>query len=305
MQTLTLFPSQCILAEGPLWHKERNSCFWVGIERGVLYEYGWKTEEVKTWSFDHRVTMVLQAANNEVILALDRRIAFFDLETEKLQWLVELDNQRPNNRCNDGACDSEGRIWVGTMGLDFKEGVASLYCIDKQGEAHRKMENVTISNGLAWSLDNTLLYYIDTPTRKIQSYFYEAATGEISFNKTIIHIPEETGSPDGMAIDSEGMLWIAHYGGFGVYRWNPDTGEFLEKIEVPAPNVTSCAFVGEDLDKLLITTARENLSEEELLQYPESGNVFLAQAKVKGIAPFRHGGSQGVDLSVGPMDGES
>ena len=82
MQTTTLFPSQCILAEGPLWHKERNSCFWVDIERGILYEYKWSSQEVNTWSFDHRVTMVIQAADNEVILALDRSIARFDLATE-------------------------------------------------------------------------------------------------------------------------------------------------------------------------------------------------------------------------------
>src|SRR5690606_4619080 len=101
MQTSTLFPSQCILAEGPLWHKERNSCFWVDIERGVLYEYGWITKEVKTWSFDYRVTMVIQAEHDQVILALDRSIARFNLETEKLVWLVHLEKNLANNRCND------------------------------------------------------------------------------------------------------------------------------------------------------------------------------------------------------------
>lgn len=288
MQTSTLYPSQCILAEGPLWHKERNSCFWVDIERGILYEYGWDTKEVKTWSFDYRVTLVIQAKNNEVILALDRSIARFDLETEKLEWLVDLEQQLPNNRCNDGACDSHGRIWVGTMALDTKEGAASLYCIEKNGEWHKKLENVTISNGLAWSLDNKIFYYIDTPTHKVQSYIYNEATGQITFNKTVIQIPDDMGSPDGMAIDAEGMLWIAHYGGFGVYRWNPNTGELLEKITLPVPNVTSCAFVGEDLDQLLITTASENLSSEDLERYPQSGDVFLAKTKVKGSLAFSY-----------------
>lgn len=288
MQTSTLFPSQCFLAESALWHKERNSCFWVEIERGVLYEYKWKSKEVNTWSFDHRVTLVIQATNNEVILALDRSIARFDLETEKLEWLADLETQLPNNRCNDGACDSEGRIWVGTMALDFEEAAASLYCIERNGNWEKKMEHVTISNGLVWSLDNKILYYIDTPTRKVESYFYDKETAQIKFDKTAVHIPEEMGSPDGMAIDAEGMLWIAHYGGFGVYRWNPNSGEFMEKIEVPVPHVTSCAFVGEDLDQLIITTARENLDEDQLLKYPESGNIFVAPTKVKGVAPYRY-----------------
>lgn len=290
MQITTLFPSQCILAEGPLWHKERNSCFWVDIERGILYEYGWDNRELNTWSFDYRVTLVIQANNNEVILALDRSIARFDLETEKLEWLVDVEHQLPNNRCNDGACDSQGRIWVGTMALDIQQGAASLYCIENDRSVVKKISDITISNGLAWSADDRTFYYIDTPTKMVQAYHYDSESGEIGFDRTAIEIPEEMGSPDGMAIDSEGMLWIAHYGGFGVCRWNPETGKLMEKIEVPVPNVTSCAFVGENLDKLLVTTASENLSEEELRKYPESGNVFLAEMKVKGrpvyIYPF-------------------
>jgi len=288
MQITTLFPSQCILAEGPLWHQERNSCFWVDIERGILYEYGWSSKEVKTWSFDYRVTLVIQADNNTLILALGRSIARFDLNTEKLEWLVHLEQQLSNNRCNDGACDSEGRIWVGTMALDTEEGAASLYCVENDLSVTTKIPGVTISNGLAWALDNSVFYYIDTPTQKVQAYHFEKETGDITFNRTAIEIPKDMGSPDGMAIDEEGMLWIAHYGGAGVYRWNPDTGKLIEKIEVPVPNVTSCAFVGDRLDQLLITTASENLSEEELQKYPQSGDVFLAQTNVKGVAPFRY-----------------
>jgi sugar lactone lactonase YvrE len=288
MQTTTLFPSQCILAEGPLWHAERKSCFWVDIERGVLYEYHLNNQEAQTWSFDHRVTMVIQAKNNEVILALDRSIARFDLETEQLSWIVDLEKDRPNNRCNDGACDSQGRIWVGTMASDIAEGAASLYCIDKDGAVSKKIPDVTISNGLAWTADDRAFYYIDTPTRKVQAYHFDKESGEIRFERTAIEIPEDMGSPDGMAIDEEGMLWIAHYGGSGVYRWNPQNGEFLEKIEVPAPHVTSCAFVGENLNKLMITTAQENMSEEDLIKYPQSGDVFLAEIKVKGQSAFKY-----------------
>jgi sugar lactone lactonase YvrE len=91
------------------------------------------------------------------------------------------------------------------------------------------------------------------------------------------------GTPDGMTIDNEGMLWIAHWGGFGVYRWDPFTGELLSKIEVQAPNVTSCRFAGKNLDQLVITTARKNMSEIELQHYPESGNVFSIKTDHKGL----------------------
>jgi sugar lactone lactonase YvrE len=288
MQITTLYPSQCILAEGPLWHLERNSCLWVDIERGVLYEYNWSSQEVNTWSFDHRLTMVIQAEGNEVILALDRSIVRFNLETEQLQWLVHLEKESPNNRCNDGACDSRGRIWVGTMALDTAQGAASLYCIEKDGTVNKKIPDVTISNGLAWTADDRTFYYIDTPTRKVQAYHFDNESGEISFDRTAIEIPEDMGSPDGMAIDEEGMLWIAHYGGFGVYRWNPHSGELLQKIDVPVPNVTSCAFVGKNLEQLIITTASENLSEEVLRKYPQSGDVFLANPGTKGQTKYKY-----------------
>ena len=286
MKANTLYPSQCILAEGPLWHKERVSCFWVDIENGVLYEYHWESKIINTWSFDYKLSLVIQAKGNEVIIALNRSIARFDLVTEKLEWIVDLESGLPNNRCNDGACDSRGRIWVGTMDMDCREGAAALYCIGPDGIPEKKLDKVTISNGLAWTQDNKTFYYIDTPTQNVQSFSFDEETGKIEFQKMVIQVPKEMGSPDGMAIDEEGMLWIAHYGGFGVFRWNPNTGELLEKIDLPVPHVTSCAFVGENLDNLLITTARENMGEEDLIKYPESGNVFYVEVKVKGLLPY-------------------
>src|SRR5690606_32672395 len=138
MEAKLLYPSKCILAEGPLWHPDRKSCFWVDIESGVLYEYAWQSTSVKTWSFDYKIGMVIQARGNGLILALNRSIARFDLQTEKLDWLVDLESRLPNNRCNDGACDSKGRIWTGTMNMDSKEGSGALYSIEKNqiGRAH-------------------------------------------------------------------------------------------------------------------------------------------------------------------------
>ena len=285
MEVNPIFPSQSVLAEGPLWHPQRMSCFWVDIEGGILYEYGWKTREVQTWSFDYKVTMVIQGVGDTVILALNRSIAKFDLKTEDLEWLADLESGKPNNRCNDGAADSRGRLWVGTMDMNTEEGAGGLYClskVDDEVEVEQKLDNISISNGLAWTKDDKTFYYIDTPMRQVQNFSFDNETGNIVFEKIAIEIPEDMGSPDGMAIDKDGMLWIAHYGGAGVYRWNPNTGEFIEKISVPAPHVTSCAFVGPDLDGLLITTARENMDEEELAKYPQSGDVFYAKTQVKG-----------------------
>lgn len=276
-----LYPSQCVLGESPLWHAARKCCFWVDIENGVLYEYNWTQQTTRNWKFNYRLTLVLQGKDDQLTLALDAKIASFDLETEKLKWLVDIETDS-EIRCNDGAPDTLGRLWVGTMHLEHKNEAGALYCIDPDLKVHKKLNNITISNGIAWSLDNKRLYYIDSPTQAVQSFIFEEKTGKIIFEKNVISIPNEMGSPDGMSIDEEGMLWIAHWGGFGLYRWNPRNGELISKIEVPVPQVSSCAFVGENLDYLLITTARENMKEEELKKYPESGDVFLAKTAVKG-----------------------
>ena len=127
------------------------------------------------------------------------------------------------------------------------------------------------------------MYYIDSPTQVVQSYVFEEESGHIIFEKNAIEVPIEKGTPDGMAIDREGMLWIAHWGGFGVYRWDPRNGKLLSKIELPVPKVSSCAFVGHELDHLLITTARENMAPEEVEEYPGSGDVFIVKTETTGF----------------------
>jgi sugar lactone lactonase YvrE len=278
----TLYPSQCSLGEGPIWHAERNCCYWVDIEKGILFEYDWKSKQTRHWNFDHYVTLVLPAGKNHVFLALDTSIARFDLLEEKIEWLFKVEDDEAN-RCNDGAVDASGRLWVGTMHKQHQQGAGALYSIDSDRNISRKISNTTISNGIVWSLDGKRMYYIDSGAQFVQSYLFDEATGEISFEKNVIEVPKELGTPDGMTIDEEGMLWVAHWGGFGVYRWNPDTGELLQKIELPVPQVTSCAFAGDNLDYLIISSSRENFTEKDQQDYPESGNLFCIKMHVKGV----------------------
>ncbi len=260
------------------------------IENGILFEYSWHNKSIKSWKFNYKLTLVVPCNNNQdLILGLNTGIARFNTDTENLEWLLDLEKGKAGNRCNDGGCDSCGRLWIGTMSKNFDEGCGSLYCIDNNLQVTRKLDKVSISNGIAWSPDNTRMYYIDTPSRIVQSFLFNEESGEIVFEKNAIIIPKESGSPDGMTIDEEGMLWIAHWGGYGVYRWSPHNGKLIDKIEVPVPNVSSCAFAGDDLDHLIITTAREGLSEGDLLKYSGSGDIFFAKMKAKGVKQNRCG----------------
>ena len=146
----------------------------------------------------------------------------------------------------------------------------------------KKLSDISVSNGIVWSADGKRMYYIDSPTQQVQCFLFDEKTGNIEFEKIAITIDKASGSPDGMCMDEEGMLWIAQWDGFGVYRWNPLTGEMLDKIDVPVPQVSSCAFGGDNMDQLFITTARENMSKDDVKKYPLSGNVFIAEPGVKG-----------------------
>jgi len=287
MNASVLYPSQCYLGEGPFWHAERKSCFWVDIEEKKFYEYHWEKKTVRCRNVPHRVSLIVLGKDGQLILGLEGGIAKYNLDEEKLNWLIDIEKELDKHRCNDGKVDSMGRLWIGTLHRDFNERAGSLYCVDEDLKLQKRKDKITISNGLAWSLDNTRLYFIDSPTNKVQSFLFDEALGQIVFEEDVIHIPTKLGAPDGMAIDEEGMLWIAHWGGFGVYRWDPMNGKLIDKVDLPVPNVSSCAFVGENLDHLLITTARQDLSKEDLKKYPESGDVFILKVNAKGTLPNR------------------
>ncbi|MEP7280275.1 MAG: SMP-30/gluconolactonase/LRE family protein [Bacteroidota bacterium] len=278
-----LYPSANLIGEGPVWHAARNSFFWGDIERKKLREMSWADKQVQVWEMPQRIGLVVVAEDGNLIVALQDGLAKFDLKTAAIEWLMDIEKDIANNRANDGKCDSEGRLWLGTMDVQASQNSGALYCVHGNSITPR-LTLLTLSNGMAWLLDNNRFYFIDSPQRKIDAYLFDAVTGTIHFERTAVEVPEAMGMPDGMCIDEEGMLWVAHWGGHCVARWTPETGELLYRIELPLPQVSSCVFGGENLDELFITTASEGLSEVELQLYPSSGHVFVAQPGVKGVA---------------------
>ena len=285
MPAQTIYPAQNTLGEGPLWHTERGSIFWVDILEKKLFELNQTTRNLQTYSLPERVGTVVVESKNTVVVALQSGIARLNLDTQQLDWLVDLEKDIPTNRPNDGKCDPQGRLWQGTMDLTCQSGAGTLYCIDNELKISKKLTNLTISNGMTWSMDGQRFYFIDSPTHRIESYLFDGETGNIQFEKTAVRVKPEMGKPDGMTIDTEGMLWVAHWGGSAVRRWNPNTSECLETIELPAPHISSCTFGGAGLDQLFITSARVGLSEADLEKYPESGNLFVVKMAVKGLQP--------------------
>lgn len=274
--------AKATLAEGAIWHPAEKLLYWVNIEGCVLHLYDPVSDEDKSWPVGGRVGTVVPVANGGALVALQNGIHTINTKTGETRLVVNP-LKSADIRFNDGKCDPAGRFWVGTMALDSREGAAVLYCMEHDGSIRQVLDKLTVSNGLVWTADKQTMYFIDTPTRKVQAFAYDHETGAISEPREAVRIPEHEGKPDGMAIDEQGRLWIALYGGGGVGCFDPETGEMLLKVNVPAPHTTSCAFGGERLDTLYITTARDGLSDEQLQEYPHSGGIFAIKPDAKGV----------------------
>jgi len=271
-----------LLGEGPSWDTRRKVLYWVDILEKKVYMYNPVTDINYVIELDQYVGTVAPTESGNLILALQHGFFTMDLNTKQLTKIVDPEERIPDNRFNDGKCDVRGRFWAGTMSLKDVQGAGNLYRLDDDHNVKTIIQNVTISNGIAWRPDNKIMYHIDTPTRQVAAYDFEVETGAIRNKRVVIEIPEEMGSPDGMTVDEEGMLWVAKWGGFQVGRWNPNTGELIDSVGVPAPLVTSCSFGGENMDELYITTARVGLNNDTLQKYPKAGGLFRIKTDVKG-----------------------
>ena len=292
MKAELILDMRALLGEGALWHTGTQRLFWVDIEGRKLHWYRPADGSMHSINVEERIGTVVLASENKAVIALQNGIHTLNLTDESLTLMANPLEGKGDIRFNDGKCDPAGRLWVGSMHLLSQPHVASLYRIDASYGVERVLDNITISNGIVWSLDHKTMYYIDSPTREIKAYAYDIDTGQIAHPSVAVKVPKDIGDPDGMTIDDEGMLWVAHWGGHCVMRWNPATCEPLCKVEVPAPLVTSCAFGGDRLDTLYITTARTRLSDEMLAKFPYSGGVFACNPGVRGVPAHTFGQSE-------------
>lgn len=272
----------CTLGEGPVWIAETNSILWLDIVKGEIHQLNTNTKTLTTFKVGEMVGCIVPKVNGGFIAGLENGIAIIDIEKNIVQHILNPE-EGLSNRFNDGKADAAGRFWAGTMSKSEEGNTGNLYVINTNLSIQKKLEHITISNGLAWNADNTIMYYINTPTNYVFAFDFNIETGEIDNQRVVIDVTHEQGYADGMTIDEEGMLWIAFYDGWRVARYDPATGKLLQQIELPVANVTCCTFGGVDLIDLYITTASQRMSEEALIKQPDAGKLFVVKnCGVKG-----------------------
>ena len=299
MSTIEIGRPVCVAAtgdrcgEGPVWHAGSQCVYWTDINRFLVHRYDPRHGTTKTWFFDEPVTALALTCREERLAVV--------LGSRLVVWNPERDERRdhgfrmpgwPAVRSNDARPDPRGSLWVGSMRNNVRpDGSAGecggtdgvLYRIDPDGKVTEWAREIGISNTLAWSPDGTRFYFADTLTNVISVYRYDGATGAIADPQPFF-AGFERGSPDGSAMDRAGYLWNCRYGGGCIVRLSPE-GAIDRVIEIPAANVTSCTFGGEDYRTLYVTTAGVGGPAGDRL----GGCLFAIRSEVAGMPENRFG----------------
>ena len=271
------------LGEGPVWDAASGILYWVDLFAGVVHSYRPISGLTGSVEVGEIVGCVVPRQSGGLLAATASGIHHLDPATGAKTRVSAIEADRPETHFNDGKVDPAGRFWFGSIAVDrTTDLLGDLYSLEPDLTVTHRLHGVDNTNGMDWSPDGRTMYYIDSLTRQVTAYDYDAATGAIANPRPIVTLPEGTGVPDGMTVSVDGSLWVAHWGGARVTRWHPHSGVLLQTIAVPANLTTSCAFAGPALDDLYITTARYQEPIAALAAQPLAGGLFRYRTDTRG-----------------------
>ncbi|HUL72374.1 MAG TPA: SMP-30/gluconolactonase/LRE family protein [Vicinamibacterales bacterium] len=277
------------LGEGPIWDAARQRLLFVDIMRGYVHEFDPANGKDRVLEVGQPVGAVAPTVRGDWVVAARDGFFRLDPKTGKVTLIAHVERDVPETRMNDGYVDARGRFWAGTMGMGGVTGKGSLYRLDPDGTVTQHVTGVSISNGIDWSPDGTLMYHVDTDTSRVDVFDFADASGTIRNRRVFVTIPSELGFPDGLIVDAEGCVWLALWEGGAVHRYRPN-GDLDAIVPLPVSLVTKCAFGGPDLADLYITTAWIDLDPAERPRQPQAGGVFRLRPGARGRPATRFAG---------------
>ncbi len=270
-------PGRDVLGEGPLWSAARNGLFWVDIVGRQLHFWHASTGAVTDWPMPEPIGWVVERAGRGDLLAgLRSGIAALALDPFGLVPLHAPEADRPHNRLNDAKVDAAGRLWFGSKDDRDEAASGAFYRLDPGGVPVRVDDGYQVTNGPCFSPDGRTLYHSDSGRRRIYR-FALGADGSLGPRETFVAFEDAWGYPDGMTVDAEGHVWVAHWGGGRITRFDP-AGRPVRTIALPATNITSCTFGGDRLDRMFVTSAALGAEDE-----PHAGALFEIDPNVIGL----------------------
>lgn len=268
---------RCRLGEGPLWSAREQVVYWVDILAANLHRWSLADRSVDTWTLPEMTGWVIERRDRPGFIAgLQSGFHALILDPFECRPIVDPEPQHPGNRMNDAKADDRGRIWAGTMDREIRNATGSLYCLDTTLEVSKHDSDYLVTNGPAFDPARACFYHSDTG-RGIVYRFDLGPDGDPRDRREFIRFPREWGVPDGMTVDAEGGLWVAHWGGGRVTRFTSG-GRPDRAVRLPASQITSCTFGGDDLDRMFVTSAADGSDGE-----PQAGMLFEIDPGVTGL----------------------
>jgi sugar lactone lactonase YvrE len=270
-----------MLAEAPVWDAAAGVVRWVDTPAGLVH--GWHPVSGRhdvLPALGTSVGCIAPAGEGRLVAARRHDVVTLATADGRMAPLARPLDPGGALIFNDGKCGPDGAFWIGAMTEALTPGSGVLIRVAADGAVTRLREGMTLPNGIAWTADGARVYVIDSLERTVTAYPmpFDAAAGEV-----VIEVPEALGLPDGMAIDAQGQLWIAHWGGGAVRRWDPATGAVTQTVALPVSQPSSCCFGGPDMRTLFITSAWEGMDEAARAREPLAGSLFVADVAVPGL----------------------
>jgi sugar lactone lactonase YvrE len=285
------------LAETPIWNTDKKVLYWTDVFTGDFHIFDAKSGKYEVFNEGGMIGAAIPCKDGRVLLLLENGLNLFDPASKELKHLIDPEPGRSDFRLNDGRCDKMGRLWFSTLskvyGSDkYDESMTgSLYMVDTDLSIKTVMSGINQLNGIGWSSDDTRMYVVDTHNFKLLSFDYDVKSGQTSEPKTACEIDRDFGFPDGMCVDAQDNVWIAHWVSGKISKWNPQTGELIETVQMPVPHITCCGFGGDYFDELYVTTARLWVDEADLTgKYSKAGAIFMFKPGVAGRESYLYNG---------------
>ena len=281
-----LWNLKCKLGEGTLWVKEHSSIYFVDIKKKRICVLDVKNRSKKIIRVNKEIGFLAHVKNNIFILGLQGELRILNLKTKKIIKSIKIERNIKLNRINDGKTDPIGRLWFGTMdNMERNIKIGSLYCLDQKLNLKKVDTNYYITNGPAF-IDSNNFYHTDSRVRRIYKIKVDKNL-KIIQKKIFKKFSIKNGVPDGMTVDVNKNLWVTHFHGAKISVFNKN-GNIIHTVNLPAKNITNCAFGGYNNSEVFVTSALKSMNENEIKKYKYSGALFKIKTNIRGISQKKY-----------------
>lgn len=276
-----IWDARATLGEGTIYSQRDRALYWVDIREMKLHRLTLASQRRQSWQLEQSIGWVVERDSGGLIAGLASGLHHVSLDPFTVTPLLDPEPERPGNRMNDACVDAAGRIWAGTMDNAEVEPTGSLYRIDADLSCHRMDTGYVVSNGPVFNPAGDRLYHTDSMAREIYAFDVDGDSG-LTDKRVFVRFAPDDGFPDGMSMDTDGCLWVAHWGGGRISQFD-DRGTRLRSIELPVHNVSNVCFAGDSLERMFASSARKGLSDKQLEEKPLGGGLFEIEPGARGI----------------------